>query len=337
MKPHMKLGLTALKLGVVAVVAALLFVIVVNAMKSPVEGDTRAYTAQFTDVSGLHENGDVRTRGVQIGKVTSVELTSQDGHTLAQVAFTLKEPYELTNTTELAVKYQNLTGARYVELTVAENPGTPVGHLTTANTKPSFDITQLFNGLQPVLTTMSTDEINDFTENAISLLQGDGGGLAPMLESADKLAAMARDRQQVLSTLTANMARIADTMGSRSPQVMDFLDSLNYSIEDAMTVLDKFQKTAVFGPQFMRPLFRLIEQLGLTHDMDVDQMLTNAFESLPAAADALRLLPASIAGLQLPQVSATSANVSCTNGVATLPTTVQVLLNGSEVVVCNAR
>ena len=33
-------------------------------------------------------------------------------------------------------------------------------------TQPSFDITALFNGLQPVIATLSPDDINTFAENA---------------------------------------------------------------------------------------------------------------------------------------------------------------------------
>ncbi|MGW4124644.1 MlaD family protein [Nocardia sp. NPDC004711] len=337
MSPKVGTLVTLAKLGVAAVVSVLLFVIVINAIKNPVDGRTTSYTAEFTDASGLHVHGDVRTKGVRIGKVQSVELVRRNGSSIAEVGFSLEQPYRLTDNTVLAVKYQNLTGVRYVDLETPEQAGKPVDHLGTAMTRPSFDITQLFNGLQPVLSTMSTDQINTFTQNAISLLQGDGGGLAPMLDSVQKLADLAHDREAVISTLAANLSRISDSMGGRSPQVMDFVQSLSIPIGKAMTVLDEFRKTATFGPQFMAPVHQLIIELGLNKDLDVDTMLTQAFQSMPAAADALRLLPMAFAGLQLPQLSAQPGAMACSNGVATLPAEVRVLLNNSEVVVCNAH
>ncbi|MFE2998617.1 MlaD family protein [Nocardia sp. NPDC059246] len=316
----------------------LLFVIVFNAITNPVKDAKRTFTAEFTDVSGLHVDGDIRTKGVQIGKVKSIDLIRRDGRSIAEVGFSLQQPYQLTDDTVLAVKYQNLTGIRYVDLAAPAQPGKPVDRLSTAQTRASFDITQLFNGLQPVLSTMSTDEVNAFTQNAISLLQGDGGGLAPMLDSTQKLADLARDRQQVISTLTANLSRISDSMGGRSPQVMEFMHSLEIPIDQAMTILDKFQGTAVFGPEFMAPVDRLIKELGLNGEFNVDDLLQHAFSSMPAAADALRLLPVTFAGLQLPQMSAPGQGAAgCSKGVAKLPTDVKVLLNGSEVVVCTAN
>ncbi|AHH19873.1 Mce family protein MceB [Nocardia nova SH22a] len=337
MSPRAKLFVTLGKLGVAAVVAVVLFSIILSAIKNPVRGDTRTFTAEFTDVSGLHVNGDIRTKGVRVGKVSAIELTRRNGASIAEVTFSLQRPYRLVDNTELAVKYQNLTGIRYIDLAEPAQPGRAVTRLGTDRTRPSFDITQLFNGLQPVLNTMSTDEINTFMQNAITLLQGDGSGLAPMLDSVQKLTDLAHDREQVISALVTNLSRISDSMGGKSPQVMEFLKSLSFPIAKAMTVLGEFPKTAKFGPEFLTPVHRLITDLGLSRDVDVDKLLTQAFTSLPQAADALRLLPVAFAGLQLPQTAAAPTAMNCTHGIAELPTEVKVLLNGSEVVVCQGR
>lgn len=325
---------TILKLVVAAVVSAILCGLVINAMRSPVDGPTRTFTAEFSDVSGLGSNGDIRTRGVRIGKVESIDLERRGGNTIAEVRFTMEEPYELTDTTTLSVKYQNLTGVRYIDADFGEQRGASVEHLDLGSTHPSFDITELFNGLQPVLATMSTEDINRFTENALALLQGDGGGLRPMMDDAQKLADLATDREQVISTLADNLARISDSMGGRSDGVVEFLRSVSFPIGKAMTVLDEFPKTASYGPQFLTPIKRLLDAYGLRPGANVDEMVTTAFASLEEAADAIRLLPPAAAGLQLPAGAPAGSGPECTHGVAQLPTDVQVLLNGSEVVVC---
>lgn len=324
---------TVVKLAVAVVVSILLFVLVVAAMRSPVSGETHSYTAEFSDVSGLGSNGDIRTRGVRIGKVESIDLVNRDGATVAEVRFTMERAYQLSATTVLSVKYQNLTGVRYVDADFGTG-GDPVERLGLENTRPSFDITDLFNGLQPVLATMSTDEINRFSENALAVLQGDGSGLEPMLDDTQKLAELASDREQVISTLTDNLARIADSMGGRSQGVVEFTRSVSYPIASAMTVLDEFAKTASYGPYFLTPIKRLLDAYGIGPGFDVGGAVTKAFSSIDEAARAFRLLPTSVAGIQI----LTSAGAGgCAHGVAQLPTAVDVLLNGSEVVLCNAR
>jgi phospholipid/cholesterol/gamma-HCH transport system substrate-binding protein len=170
------------------------------------------------------------------------------------------------------------------------------------------------------------------------LLQGDGNGLAPMLDSAQQLADLAHDREQVISALAGNLSRISDSLGGKSPQTIEFLKSMSIPIAKAMQVLKEFPKTATYGVEFLTPVKRLIDAIGLKPGLNVDALLAEAFAAVPDAAEALRLLPASFAGMNLPQTGANSPDaMNCSNGVAQLPSEVTVLLNGSEVVICNAK
>ncbi|MBA4024259.1 MAG: MCE family protein [Gordonia sp.] len=328
--------LIAVKLVAVGAVTVFLFILVINAMRNPVDAETRGYSADFTDASGLRENGDVRMNGLRIGKVSDVELEQSPEGAVAKVEFSLENDLQLTDSSTLSIKYQNLTGVRYIDVDLGEASGPRVSHLSTRSTNPSYDITELFNGLQPVLSTMNTNEINAFTENAISLLQGDGGGLGPMLDSTQKLAEFAQDRQQVISTLITNMSRISDVMGGRSEAVVGFLEAVNIPMSNAMTVLDEFPKTAATGPALVEPVERLLVALGISEDLDVNVFLKNAFHSLEEAAGSIRLLPGALAGLKLPATTSRTPT-TCSNGVAALPTDVGVLLAGNEVVLCNAK
>ncbi|MGW6727995.1 MlaD family protein [Nocardia sp. NPDC055029] len=336
-KRRIMIGLLV-KLTIALVVSGVLLSLVMNAIRNPVEGDTRSYSADFTDVSGLHPNSDVRSRGVQIGKVTDIHIVREHGDSIARVSFTLVEPYRLTTNTILAVKFQNLTGIRYLDLLVPQDPGVPAEHLASDRTKASFDITKLFNGLQPVLETLSPEEIDTFAANALTVLQGDGTGLAPMLDSVQKIANMARDREQVISTLVQNMSRIDDSMGGRSGNVIELLRSFSLPINSAMTVLDEFRKADFFGPVFMGPVNQLLIAIGLDRNLDINKIVESAFSSLGGAAEALRLMPVAFEGLQVPGLTnqGIGSTMTCSHGGAELPGMVNVLLNGSKVTICNA-
>jgi phospholipid/cholesterol/gamma-HCH transport system substrate-binding protein len=156
-----------------------------------------------------------------------------------------------------------------------------------------------------------------------------------MLESTQKLAAFAQDRQQVISTLITNMSRISDVMGGRSEAVVGFLEAVNIPMSNAMTVLDEFPKTASTGPALVEPVERLLVALGISEEFDVDVFLKNAFHSVQEAAGSLRLLPGALAGLKLPAATSRTST-HCSNGIAALPTDVG-LLAGNEVVLCNAK
>lgn len=325
-----------LKLAVVVVVAVVLLVIIMNAAINPFKNASQEYTADFTDVSGLRPNGDVRIRGVQIGKIRDIAIVRDGGQAIARVRFTASDGHRLTSNSTLAIKYQNLTGIRYLDVTPGD-PGDPVSHIGIDHTKPSFDITALFNGLQPVLNTLDTDQINEISENALTLLNGDGSGLKPLLQSIQTLGTYASDREQIISTLVANLSRISQSFGGKADDIIDILHSLEVPIDAAIGVLDEFIKTSVLGPQFMGPIASIVRHLGLSPDMDFNKVIETNFGSADAFANALRLVPGIVGMLNSPTVGiGHSADLTCSHGPAPLPADVTMLLNGNQVTVCRA-
>ena len=324
------------RLVITAVVAGVLLILIVNVVRQPVAADTRSYTAEFTDASGLHLDADVRVRGVRVGKVRSVELQRRGGQSVAAVGFTLDRRFGVVSRTRLAVKYQALTGVRYVDVL---NPAE--GYLTadlltrvpTAMTQPSFDITALFNGLQPVIATLSPDEINTFTTNAVAYLSGDGGGLAPMLDSIRKLTEFVSSRQQVVATLMRNLAEVADEMGGHSKDLIKILEWLNIPVDAINSVLDEVRKSQIFGPEFTASAVQLLHNAGFRYGVSVDSALDRAFMNMDNFIEAFKLVPFMWDNIEPP--SDAGAPVPCSRGRAQLPEQMDVLLNGQRVILCN--
>jgi phospholipid/cholesterol/gamma-HCH transport system substrate-binding protein len=342
------------RLAITGVVAVVLLILLVNALAQPVAPAVRSYTAEFTDASGLYSGADVRVRGVRVGKVGSVELKRRSGQSVAAVGFTLERRYGVVSATRLAIKYQALTGSRYVDVvdpSESYSQAELVPRISTAMTQPSFDITALFNGLQPVIATLSPEEINTFTANAVDLLSGDGGGLAPMLKSIRTLTRFVSNRQQVVATLMRNLSTVADAMGGHSKDMIQIFEWINRPLDAALAVIDEFRKTSLSGPEWMDPLKRLLANVGFPAVGNVgrfnaeppghpDQNVTNVDEGLDRAitalgdfADAFKLVPVMWANIGPP--SQAGAPLPCSHGRFQLPEQMDVLLNGQRVVLCN--
>ncbi len=324
------------RLGVALVVTVILITLVINVISQPVDAKLNTFTAEFTDVSGLRNGADVRVRGVRVGKVDSIELRRNDGRSVAVVGFSLDAQYRIEADTRLAVKYQALTGLRYIDVqnshegavvaTPAPNP------IPTSMTVPSFDITRLFNGLQPVLATLSPDDLNKFTANVDTFLSGDGSGLGPVLESVNTLTRFLADRQEVVAKLLQNLKRVADTMSGHSRDFVQIIDWLNRPIDAALTVLDEFRKSQVYGPDFTRSVVQLLNSAGLKPGIDVDTALDKAFTNFDDTMDSIKLVP--VVWDNIPPPGQAGQPLSCSNGRADLPLPVDVLLNGQKVVLC---
>lgn len=344
------------RLGVTVAVAVVFFILLQNAITRPVAPSARSYTAEFTDVSGLYSGADVRVRGVPAGKVQSIDLERRRGQTVARVGLTLEDRYGLVADSRLAIKYQTLTGTRYVDVVNAPenyNPSDVVTDLSTEMTSPSFDVTALFNGLQPVLATLSPEQINTFTSNAASFLNGDGEGLGPLLQSVDTLTRFVSDRQQVIAALMQNLSSVAATMGGHSRDVIQILEWVNRPLDGVLSVLDEFRKTELYSVDFLKPLGQILANVGFpaqgnsstsfiyqnpnvaldTNVSNVNQGLDRAFAGLDNFIDSMKLLP--VMWDNIGPSSQPESPLPCSRGQFQLPEQMDVLLNGQRVVLCN--
>ncbi|WP_301123920.1 MlaD family protein [Mycolicibacterium fortuitum] len=341
------------RLALAAVVAVVLFILIANVIRQPIAAQELSYTAEFTDASGLHTDADVRVRGVRVGKVQSVRLERRDGRSLAAVDFTLDKQYGVVSASRLAIKYQALTGLRYVDIA---NPSEGysetdlVKRVPTEMTQPSFDITALFNGLQPVIATLSPDEVNTFTSNAVSYLSGDGDGLAPMLESIHKLTRFVADRQQIIATLMRNLSDVADGIGGNSKELVQILDWINRPLDGALNAIDEFRKSELYGPEFTDTVIRLMSNLGFPpvfnaasrwrleqnpangEPSETELALDRAFSNLDNYVDAFKLVPVVWDNIPEPQ---DDVPLPCSRGRFELPAPMDILINGQKVVLCN--
>jgi phospholipid/cholesterol/gamma-HCH transport system substrate-binding protein len=317
-----------------------------SGISRPVQAQTRAYTAEFTDASGLYERADVRVRGVLVGRVESTSLHRRQGQSVASVKFSLDRRYGVVSNTRLAIRYQTLTGTRYIEvLGPAEgySAASLVTEVPTTMTMPSFDITRLFNGLQPVIATLDPEELNTFTANVATFLYGDGSGLGPVLDSIRTLTQFVSDRQQVVAILMQNLSDVADTMGGHSDDLIQILNWLNRSdgpINEALTVLDEFRKSQLFGPGFVDPALRLLANVGFPSgpekfepNVDVDEALDTAFDNVDRVLDTVKLTP--VIWENIPPPAPAGSPEPCPRGLFDLPLPMDVLLNGRRVILCN--
>ena len=318
-------------------VAALVFVLIVNVLQQPVAAETRSYTAEFTDVSGLHIDADVRVRGVRVGKIKELRLVRRAGQSIAEVDLSLDRRYTVVRATRLAIKYQALTGLRYLDVSnpaegaLADDLGS---RIPLGMTQPSFDITTLFNGLQPVLATLSPNDIDTFTDNAASFLQGDGSGLGTMLDSIHKLTEFTADRQEVIATLMNNLSAIADTFGGHSKDLVQVLEWVSRPIDGAISVMDEFRKSELYGPAFSTAAVRLLNNAGFVPGKaDMDKGIDRAITVFDDNSDAFKRVPVFWDNVEPP--TEPGQPVPCSRGRAQLPQSMDVLLNGQRVVLCN--
>ncbi|MBL1079603.1 MCE family protein [Nocardia sp. 2] len=321
-----------------AVIVGLLSAIVL-VIQRPISGATSTFEAMFTDASGLRTNADVRMFGVAVGKVTAIDL---DG-TRARVRFTVVRDRPVYQTSTLAIRYQNLAGQRYIDVKQPDTAGPrrDSGSLfDTDHTTGSFDITALFNGMAPVLKEFSPDALNQFTRNAIAVIEGDGSAVSPTLEAIGTLSQYASDRQALISVLLRNFEQVSQQIGGKSPEAATLIKGISDIFVNLQKQFDGLMDFVGVAPPILGALNNLLAAIGLTHpdNPDLQADLRLAFPDPDAAIDLLNKIPGLVQSLIAVIPSGPAAgqiDMTCRNGVAEVPTALAVLIAGQRISVCN--
>ncbi|MEB3052296.1 MCE family protein [Mycolicibacter sp. MYC123] len=171
-----------------------------------VSGPVNTYSALFTDVSGLHAGDDVRVAGVRVGRVE--EVTLQDD-ALAKVTFRLQRDQTLYTDTVASVTYQNIVGQRYLGLSPGRGQEKLLldngGQIPVEHTEPSFDISRLLRGFEPLFALLDPQQVDNLTNGIIQALQGDSRSVLTLVTQTSELAELFAGPDQLLGEVIANL------------------------------------------------------------------------------------------------------------------------------------
>ena len=195
-----------------------------------IAGPTSSYSAVFSDVSGLVEGDDVRVAGVRVGRVDHVELTPDSQ---AKVIFRVHRNQTLYDTTLASVTYQNIIGQRYLGLTQGkgERHKLPAGaQIPEERTNPSFDISYMLNGFEPLFTELDPNQVDNLTNAIISAFQGNEGSVLALTTQASALTQTLAGPDAALGDLIANLDKLMVTVAKQSKNLETMLRETSASI-----------------------------------------------------------------------------------------------------------
>ena len=205
---------------------------------------SKSYKAVFSDASGLRKNVDVRGSGVAIGSVKSIELRPQGG---VLVSFTVPKTLKVTRSTQARIRYANLTGDRYLDLTPGKDPDAaalPVNAvIPEERTQPALELDDLFAGFDPLMQALDPEEVNELTSNIIGLTEGQSGAYESMLANVASFTTHLSERDELIGSVIKELSTTLDTLGDRRGEV----DKLVVDLDNLVDKLDKNRTQLVGG------------------------------------------------------------------------------------------
>ena len=136
----------------------------------------------FSNASGLRAGQFVRASGVEVGKVSKVELI--DGGSAGQGRLRRRPVLPLFQATTASIRYLNLIGDRYLELKRGDNDQRlPAGGtIPMERTEPALDLDALIGGFRPLFRALDPDKVNNIAQSIITVFQGQGGTINDILD-----------------------------------------------------------------------------------------------------------------------------------------------------------
>jgi phospholipid/cholesterol/gamma-HCH transport system substrate-binding protein len=216
-----------IKMTVFAVVTVTLTALLGLTIANTTLGATSGYVARFTDVTGLNEGDDIRMSGVRIGQVTDIAVVDDRW---ADVRFDVEASRQLPKSITATIKYRNLIGQRYIALAVGSGDTNavlePGDTIPLDRTQPALNLTELFNGFQPLFQALKPDQVNKLAGELIQVLQGEGGTIDSVLAHTASLATTIASKDKVIGQVIDNLNTVLTTVNERTTEVSGLIDQL---------------------------------------------------------------------------------------------------------------
>ena len=218
--------LAAIKLGIFVMISLIVTGTLTAIMGSFAFGSENEYRAEFTSASLIQKGDDVRVAGVTVGSVKDVEIKDRDH---AEITFKVKKDVPVTTQTRASIRFLNLVGDRYMALEEGRSGGQRLsdgGAIPVSRTTPALNLTELFNGFQPLFQALTPHEVNQLSLNLVRVLQGEGGTVGSLMTHTASLTGALADRDELIGHVIDNLSAMLKTVDDRHQQLAELVVEL---------------------------------------------------------------------------------------------------------------
>lgn len=227
----MKIRAEAVKLAIFAVFGLVVAVLLYLTLGQVTVGPTNSYNALMANVSGLQKGDVIKVAGVRVGQVDGLDVVA--GNQI-KVTFHVDEELRLSDQTQVLVRYENLLGDRYLELSQPPDVGTPLkagATIPVDRTTAALDLDVLLNGFRPLFQGLQPEQVNELATGLVNTLQGRGGTIGSLLTKTASLTNGLADRDQVIGSLLTNLDAVLASLDGHDAQLNQAVVQLRDLVE----------------------------------------------------------------------------------------------------------
>ncbi|BBX85647.1 virulence factor Mce family protein [Mycolicibacterium aubagnense] len=180
------------------------------------------YFAIFDNTSGLKADQFVRAFGVEVGKVTDVELIPGGK---VRVHFNVDKSVPLYQQTSAHIRYLDLLGNRFLDLRRGDSNQIlpPGGTIPVERTEPALDLDALVGGFRPLFRSLDPQKVNTIASSIVTIFQGEGGTINNILDQTAQFTSTVGEQDQAIGEVIKNLNTVLDTTVKHQKQFDDTL------------------------------------------------------------------------------------------------------------------
>ncbi len=198
-------------------------------------------TVFFDDATGLKKGSDVKVKGVNCGKVSSMGYKENK----AEVKLRLDREVEIPRDVAVKIRPESLLGENFLELIIpADSTAGPLetGDVIT-NASKAIDINQFVDKMGVFIEGFEETNFSENLSKIVKTLADNSGRLEEMIKNLDKLALDARElisgNKESLERTFHNLDRITASFGKEAPRTAENLDLVLARLEKLTADLEE--------------------------------------------------------------------------------------------------
>ncbi|WP_330255057.1 MCE family protein [Nocardia sp. NBC_00565] len=204
------------RLGIIGILVTAAAVLTAqNYDKVPYLGAHRDYRAHFAEAAGLKPGAPVEVAGIQVGKVSKLEL---DGNQVL-VRFSANG-VTLGTDTEAAIKTHTVLGSKALELRPRGSTElAPNAIIGIEHTSTPYRLTDTLGDLTTTISGLNTTDLTDALKVLSDTLDKAQPNVAAALDGVTRLSTTISSRDDLIKKLLSNASGVTEVLAKRSTQL----------------------------------------------------------------------------------------------------------------------
>jgi phospholipid/cholesterol/gamma-HCH transport system substrate-binding protein len=191
---------------------------------------TSDYSAYFAEAGGIKAGSEVRVSGMQVGKVSDVELEGDK----VLVDFTVRKGVPLGDRTEAAIKTETVLGTKMLEVT-PRGDGTLSGAIPLERTTSPYDLPSALGDLTTAISGLDTQQLSSSLTTLADTFRDTPPDLKVALEGVARFSDTLDHRDAQLRNLLANANKVTGVLAKRSDQIASLVVNANALLGELLT------------------------------------------------------------------------------------------------------